>query len=94
MSEFLQSCFEWPTLPASVLMVICMLYWLSVILGLMDFDLLDFDLDFEIGTESPSILDFGFIGLRFLNLGEVPVMLWMSIFHSVCGCFRSTLIPK
>ncbi|WP_145220169.1 hypothetical protein [Gimesia alba] len=46
----------------------------------MDFDLLDFDLDFEIGTDSPSILDFGFIGLRFLNLGEVPVMLWLSIF--------------
>lgn len=80
MAEFLQSCFEWPTLPSSVLMVICMLYWLSVILGLMDFDLLDFDLDFDISAESPSFLDFGFIGLKYLNLGDVPVMLWMSIF--------------
>ncbi|MFK7777886.1 MAG: hypothetical protein QM501_07145 [Gimesia sp.] len=80
MTEFLQSCFEWPTLPASVLMVICMLYWLTVILGLMDFDLLDFDLDFDLSAESPSFLDFGFLGLKFLNLGEVPVMLWMSAF--------------
>lgn len=80
MSEFLQSCFEWPTLPASVLMVICMLYWLSVILGLMDLDVLDFDLDFDLSSESPSFLDFGFLGLKFLNLGDVPVMLWMSAF--------------
>ncbi len=80
MAEFLQSCFEWPTLPSSVLMVICMLYWLSVILGLMDIDLLDLDLDFDISAESPSFLDFGFIGLKYLNLGDVPVMLWMSIF--------------
>jgi len=42
-------------------MVVCMLYWLSVILGLMDLDLLDFDLDFDLSTESPSFLDFGFL---------------------------------
>lgn len=71
---------NWPTLPATVLVGLCLLYWLSVILGVMDFDFLDFDLDFEIGTEGASILDFGFIGLRFLNIGEVPVMLWLSLF--------------
>ncbi|MCA9014451.1 MAG: hypothetical protein KDA77_03875 [Planctomycetaceae bacterium] len=80
MIEFMQACFEWPTLPATVLVAICLLYWLSIILGVMDLDLLDFDLDFEVPAEGPSFLDFGFIGLRFLNLGDVPVMLWMSIF--------------
>lgn len=80
MDEFIRICFEWPTLPASVLLGICLLYWLSVILGVMDFDLFDFDLDFDISTEGPSFLDFGFIGLKFLNLGEVPVMLWLSVF--------------
>ncbi|QDU52373.1 hypothetical protein [Gimesia panareensis] len=80
MSEMIQASLNWPTLPATVLLGICMVYWLCVILSLMDLDFLDFDLDFEIGTEGASILDFGFIGLRFLNIGEVPVMLWVSIF--------------
>lgn len=80
MNEFLQACFDWPTLPATILVIICLLYWLSIILGVMDLDLLDFDLDFEVPTEGPSFLDFGFIGLKYLNLGDVPVMLWMSIF--------------
>lgn len=80
MNEFLQACFDWPTLPATILVIICLLYWLSVILGVMDFDLLDFDLDFEVPAEGPAFLDFGFIGLKYLNLGDVPIMLWMSIF--------------
>lgn len=78
MLEFMQACFEWPTLPATVLVLICQLYWLSIILGVMDLDLLDFD--FEIPVEGPSFLDFGFIGLKFLNLSDVPMMLWVSIF--------------
>ncbi|WP_417384989.1 hypothetical protein [Gimesia sp.] len=80
MSEIIKVSLEWPTLPATVLVALCVLYWLCVILGIMDFDFLDLDLDFDIGSDSPSVLDFGFIGLRILNLGEVPVMLWMSIF--------------
>tara|TARA_R110002095_G_scaffold147182_1_gene127232 strand:- start:9990 stop:10598 length:609 start_codon:yes stop_codon:yes gene_type:complete len=79
----MQACFEWPTLPATVLVVICQLYWLSIILGVMDLDLLDFDLDYEISAEGPAFLSFGFIGLKFLNLGDVPVMLWLSIL-SLC----------
>jgi len=79
-SEIIKVSLEWPTLPATVLVAVCVLYWLCVILGIMDFDFLDLDLDFDIASDSPSVLDFGFIGLRILNLGEVPVMLWMSIF--------------
>ena len=80
MTELLHAALNWPTLPATVLVAICVLYWLFVIIGVLDFDLLDFDLDFEVGGHGPSLLDFGFIGLKFLNLGEVPVMVWMSIF--------------
>ncbi|QDV52722.1 hypothetical protein Enr17x_47890 [Gimesia fumaroli] len=79
-SELIHAAINWPTLPATVLVAICVLYWLSVIVGVLEIDFLDIDLDFEIGSDSPSVLDFGFIGLRFLNLGEVPVMLWLSIF--------------
>lgn len=80
MPEIIKASLEWPTLPVTILLGICLLYWISVILGFMELDFLDFDLDFEIGTDGPSFLDFGFIGLRFLNIGEVPVMLWLSIF--------------
>jgi len=51
-----------------------------VIVGVLDFDILDFDLDFDVSADGPSVLDFGFIGLRFLNIGEVPVMVWLSVF--------------
>lgn len=83
MPEIIKVSLEWPTLPATILLGICLLYWVCVILGFMELDFLDFDLDFEIGPNGPSFLDFGFIGLRFLNIGEVPVMLWLSIF-SLC----------
>ncbi|QDT29328.1 hypothetical protein Enr10x_46800 [Gimesia panareensis] len=80
MIELLHASLNWPTLPSTVLVAICVLYWLCVMVGALDIDILDFDLDLEVGGDKPSVLDFGFIGLRFLNLGEVPVMLWLSIF--------------
>jgi len=78
--KLLEASLNWPVFPVTVLLGICLLYWLCVIVGVLDLDLLDFDLDFEIGGEAPSILDFGFVGLRFFNLGEVPIMLWLSFF--------------
>lgn len=80
MTELLHAALNWPTLPATVLLAICVLYWLCVMVGALDIDIFDFDLDLEVGGDKPSVLDFGFIGLRFLNLGEVPVMFWLSIF--------------
>jgi len=76
----MHAALNWPTLPATVLVAICVLYWLFVIVGVLDFDILDFDLDFDVSADGPSVLDFGFIGLRFLNIGEVPVMVWLSVF--------------
>lgn len=76
----MHAALNWPTLPATVLVALCVLYWLFVIVGVLDFDILDFDLDFDVSADGPSVLDFGFIGLRFLNIGEVPVMVWLSIF--------------
>ncbi len=80
MTELMHAALNWPTLPATVLVAICVLYWLFVIVGVLDFDILDFDLDFDVSADGPSVLDFGFIGLRFLNIGEVPVMVWLSVF--------------
>ncbi|MBM81180.1 MAG: hypothetical protein CMJ78_11380 [Planctomycetaceae bacterium] len=55
-----------------------MLYWMGIIVGAMDVELFDFD--FEMDADSDSILDLGFVPLRFLNLGSVPLMVWGSVF--------------
>lgn len=80
MSEFqalLEKATLWPTLPITVVLAICTLYWLLVIVGLFDLDFLDIDLDVDLDGEAP--MSVGVIGLKFLNLGDVPLMLWTSV---------------
>lgn len=77
--QFLDACLTWPMLPASILLGLVCLYWACVLLGAADFELFDFDLDTDLHAEG-SLSELGFMPLRFLNLGRVPVMLWVSIF--------------
>lgn len=79
--DILQQWFSWPTLPFSVLLTAVVGYWLMVIVGAFDLDFLDFDLDVEPGLDGhESVFDWGLVGLRWFNLGDVPVMVWMSAF--------------
>lgn len=64
-------------------------YWLVVSLGFLAFDAIDFDFDFDADLDvdpsaasaaHASILDLGFVPLRWLNLGTVPLMIWGSVF--------------
>lgn len=58
-------------------------YWLLVMVGVLDLEIFDFDFDFDIDADvdvDSSILHVGFIPLKWLNLGSVPTMLWMSVF--------------
>lgn len=79
MQEFVNACFSGPALPASILLILVSIYWLFVIVGALDFDLFDFDFDADMDADG-EVLSVGFVTLRFLNLGEVPLMLWMSVF--------------
>jgi len=58
-------------LPYTTVFGLMLLYWFSVVLGIFDVDLFDFDVD-EIG--------FGDELLGALNLGKVPFSLWLTIF--------------
>jgi hypothetical protein len=78
MNEILQASLTGPTLPATVLMGVAAIYWLTVIAGLLDLDALDLDLDWDV--DGDSVLGLGFVPLRFLNLGSVPLMIWISVF--------------
>lgn len=81
MMDMLQQWFSWPTLPFSVLLSVVVAYWLLVIAGAFDLDFLDFDMDLDPGLDGhESVLDWGLVGLRWFNLGDVPVMVWASAF--------------
>ncbi len=78
MSGYVQQCLTGPNLPATLLLGLVIGYWLLVMLGALDLDFFDFDIDLDGQSDSP--LSVGFLGLRFLNLGRIPVMVWVSVF--------------
>ena len=85
MQQFGEACFSWPTLPATLLLLCICVYWLLMLFGAVDLDFLDLDIDLDMDADidigaDPSILQLGFVPLRFLNLGSVPTMLWGSVF--------------
>ena len=80
MTEFLETSFSGTSLPASMLLSLVLVYWLFVIFGALDLDMFDIDLEIDADVDVSSVLSMGFVPLRFLNLGRVPLMLWMSIF--------------
>jgi len=92
-TEYLQTCFSGANLPASSLLVLVMFYWLMLILAGLDLDFLNFDLDVDGDADVDMDIDgvdgdghlsdtvgIGFVVLRFLNIGRVPIMVWVSIF--------------
>jgi len=90
--QFIEGCFSWPSLPATVLLLLVCGYWCLVILGALDMDVLDFDLDIDLDADvDASILQVGFIPLKWLNIGSVPTMLWLSVF-SLTGWMASRLM--
>jgi hypothetical protein len=82
MNEY-EICFTEPVLPATALLLLVAAYWLLVILGALDMGLFDFDFDLD-ADGSPGglegVLGAGFAVVRFLNLGDIPLMLWVSTY--------------
>ena len=78
-----------PTLPYSILLGVVILFWFSVILGALDIETFDFDVDTDVDIDvdldmdaDADVGDAGGLGSFWasLNLGVVPVSLWISIF--------------
>lgn len=94
MDQFIEGCFSWPSLPATVLLLLICGYWCLVMLGALDMDVLDLDLDIDLDADmdmDSSILQVGFIPLKWLNIGSVPTMLWLSVF-ALTGWMASRLL--
>lgn len=81
MPDALQIYFEWPTLPFTLLLCLATAYWVLVIVSGVGLELFDFDIDInpDPGGDG-SIFDWGMLGLRWFNLGEVPLMVWLTAF--------------
>ncbi len=88
MSEFLHFIFSGANAIATALLLFVLLYWLSVILGFLGTDFLDFDIeidadidvDAEVELSGEASADISWINhiLIFFNLGKIPFMIWMS----------------
>lgn len=81
MIETLHTWISWPALPFTVLLGLVAAYWLLVIAGAFEFDLLDVDLDIDsiIDAKQASLADWGMMGVKWFNLGDVPLMVWMTV---------------
>lgn len=75
MTELLKNAVTGVNIIPTVLLGLVLLYWITVIIGALDFDFLDFDLDLEsIDNSGPF-----YAILAFLNVAELPFMLVLSI---------------
>jgi hypothetical protein len=105
MKELIDLSFSSPHLPITVLLLVILLYWFTVILGVLDFSFLDFDADVDVHADvsadvhldknihvdvKPKRGIFAHL-LAFFNLGKVPFMVWMSflILFVWCGSILS-----
>ena len=92
MIEFLNNCFSPGMLVPSVLLALCLFYWLLVIVGVLGMEAFDFDVDPSVDVDAGVDLDTGtdidaaghsgpvVESLKFFHLGEVPLMIVLSIF--------------
>lgn len=80
LTTYLEQCFTMPILPATVLMLLILGYSCLVLLGALDFELFDVDFDVDADADLDAISSAGFVTLKFLNLADVPIMVWLSIY--------------
>lgn len=87
-SEILDAAFTGPMLPITIFFLIVMSYWILVLLGLVGIETFDVDIDPDLPTDpgtadSPVAGSVGSSVLKFFHLGEVPLMIAVSIF-AIC----------
>ncbi len=73
-SHLLDACFEGPVWPASTLLLFVVAYLLVSLIGLINFDGPELELDAD-GWQS-----IGATTLRWFNLGAVPIIVWLGLF--------------
>ncbi|MCA9247821.1 MAG: DUF1449 family protein [Planctomycetales bacterium] len=86
MNELYEAAFAPANMVYTVALIVMTAYWLIAIVGLVDIDAFDIDLDVDYGAELDLDADAGDVPglssqslLGFLNVGEIPVMAYVSL---------------
>jgi hypothetical protein len=91
--ELIQIALAGINLPITLLFAVMLLYWISVIFGAIDIDILQFDVDIELDADADVELD-GDADIQsggalngmmlYFNIGAVPVTVWLSFLIFSC----------
>lgn len=96
----LQGLSWWPNMVSAGLLLACVLYWLTVAIGVLGPETFDFDLDLD--ADADVNLDgsgmgslFGLtLALNWLNLGRVPLMIWLTPFAACALAGGLVIAPQ
>ena len=79
MDPFHQTVTSFPTIIFTVLLVVCLLYWVIAVLGMVDLDVLDMDYDGKVDSTDSIQAQNGIAGLLLkYGLGGVPLTITMT----------------
>ena len=86
MTEFIHLMFSPQNVLGTFLLCFCVAYWLIVIIGIIDLDLFDFEIEADLDLEADVEFEVSVDGsvawinrvLMFLNLGKIPFMVWLT----------------
>jgi len=102
MNPFHQTVTSFPTVIYTMLLIICALYWVVAVLGLVDLEILDVDMDGDIDATDSIEAQNGIAGILFkLGLNGVPLTLvltiiaivgWILCYYAIY--FGGALIPN
>lgn len=87
MTEFIHFLYSAPNFIPTFIVSFCFLYWLIVIIGIIDLDMIDVDIDIDSDMDTNTDVTGGTEAgvawmnklLHFFNLGRIPFMLWLTI---------------
>lgn len=84
MIEFINETFQLVNLPATGLLILCLLYWLMVIVGAIGVDAIDLDFDADVDVDIDGDFDSSAGGFssfaEFMHLNHVPIVIVGSLF--------------
>lgn len=97
--ELITSLFSGPVLPATCLLLLMMVWSGLAVLGTVDLDLpsgdidLDVDLDVEtdLGVGGAAADSLGVLAMRWLNIQQVPLVIWVGVFSVLWWLFSALL---